>query len=132
MSLSCSCNEWDGDGWYWVLAEKTIARGDGNVPREVEYFFPLESARAKRCCSCGEKIHPGALALRFNRWRGATAFEYDRLGWEEVKIAPWFMCESCGEIFLNLDNVGYCIDISDFMPHLLEEHREIHGIEIAA
>lgn len=132
MSLSCSCGEWDGEGWYWVLAQKTIANGDGKIPREVEYFFPLESTRAKRCCSCNEKIVPGKLALRFNRWRGSTAFEYDRLGWEEVKIAPWFMCESCGEIFLNLDNVGYCIDIRDFMPHLLEEHREINGIEIAA
>lgn len=127
MGLSCSCSEWDGDGWYWVMARKTIAQGCGNIPIEEEYFFPLKSKRSKRCCSCNAKILPGQMSLRFNRWRAATEFEQDKLGWDEVKIAPWFMCESCGEIFLNLDALGYCLDISDHMPELLDEHREEHA-----
>lgn len=132
MSLSCSCSEWDGEGWYYVLAEKTISPGDSKTPREIEYFFPLATKRSRRCCSCSAIIKPGDLSLVFKRWRGSTQFEYDRLGWEEVKIAPWFMCESCGEIYLNLEAVGYCVNIDDYMPNLLEEHREVNGIEVEA
>lgn len=130
MGLSCSCSEWDGEGWYYVLQEKTIAPGDSKIPREVEVFFQLATKRSRRCCSCQSKIKPGELALVFKRWRGSTQFEYDRLGWEEAKIAPWYMCEPCGEIYLNLEAVGYCVNIGDYMPHLLEEHRDMHMIEV--
>lgn len=127
MSLSCSCNEWDGEGWAWILAEKIISRGYGRIPAEIEYFFPLNTKRSRRCCSCAGKINVGDLALRFNRFRSATDFEADHLGWDEVKLSPWFMCEECGEIFLNLDSAGFCIDISEHMPDLLEEYKEMVG-----
>lgn len=125
MSLSCSCSEWDRDGWGWVLAEKIISKGDGRIPAEIEYFFPLATKSSRRCCSCSGKINVGDLALRFNRFRSATDFEADRLGWDEVKLSPWFMCEECGEIFLNLDSAGFCIDISEHMHALMEEYREM-------
>lgn len=125
MSLSCSCSDWDGDGWGWILAEKIIARGEGKIPAEIEYFFPLETKRARKCCSCRGKINIGDLALKFKRFRSATEFEADRLGWDEVSMAPWFMCELCGEIFLNLDAAGFCLDITESMAALMEEYREM-------
>ena len=125
MSLSCSCSDWDGDGLGWILAEKIITRGEGKIPAEIEYFFPLETKRARKCCSCGELIKVGDLALKFKRFRSATKFEADRLGWDEVSMAPWFMCESCGEIFLNLEAAGFCLDITESMAELMEEYREI-------
>lgn len=125
MSLSCSCSDWDGDGWGWILAEKVITRGEGRIPAEIEYFFPLGTKRARRCCSCRCLINVGDLALKFKRIRSSTEFEADRLGWDEVSMAPWFMCYECGEIFLNLDSAGFCIDISEHMASLMAEYREM-------
>ena len=124
MGLSCSCSdEWDGDGWYWELKQETV----GHDPLETEYFFHLAADKSRRCCSCQSKIRPGDLALVFKRYQSSNAFQYERLGWETVEIAPWYMCERCGEQYLNLEDLGYCIDIAENMFDLLAEYREMHG-----
>ena len=41
-------------------------------------------------------------------------------------MASWFACEDCGEIYLNLEELGYCVDISENMNDLLAEYRELH------
>ncbi|MFA7287426.1 MAG: hypothetical protein WC055_00955 [Melioribacteraceae bacterium] len=125
MSLSCYCAEWEGDGWFYILAEKVLTEGYGNVPPEMEYFFPLNTKKSRKCCSCGAKIKVNDLSLRFNRWRGPTEFEEDKFGYTEVKISPWFMCEKCGEIYLNLEALGFCINIEENMSGLLEDYREM-------
>jgi hypothetical protein len=48
----------------------------------------------------------------------------------EIGIASWYMCSKCGEIFLNLDSLGYCIDIeNDTMTKLLKEYHNLTGFE---
>jgi hypothetical protein len=54
MSLSCSCGEWDGDGWYWKQS------GD---------FTTLTGKRRKRCVSCNELIDIGSECVEFERSR---------------------------------------------------------------
>jgi hypothetical protein len=45
----------------------------------------------------------------------------------EIMIAPWHHCEKCGEQFLNLTALGYCVTPSDNMMDLLAEYRDEHG-----
>jgi hypothetical protein len=35
------------------------------------------------------------------------------------------MCERCGEIFLNLSDIGYCLDIMDDMRENLKEYQYV-------
>ena len=116
MSLSCSCDEWDGDGWAY------------NVPYDFSIF---SKKKRKRCCSCKELIDIGSDCLEFERSRYAkTEIEYRIYGDDnEIGLAPWWMCEKCGEIFLNLESLGYCLDIAEPMSQALNEYREMTGFK---
>ena len=116
MSLSCSCDEWEGDGWSWVSDDD---------------FRKFEGKKRKRCCSCKELINIGADCIRFVRFRMAQDDIELRIYGDgnEIYIAPWFMCESCGEIFLNLESLGYCINLCDRMDDLLAEYHEMTGFK---
>ena len=78
--------------------------------------------RRKRCCSCKTLIDFGAECLKFFR------IKWNEYG-NEVDLSSWFMCEKCGEIFLNLDDLGYCIYLGDNMKETLREYWEISGFE---
>jgi hypothetical protein len=41
------------------------------------------------------------------------------------------MCEECGEIFLNLDALGYCLFIGDHMQGLLKDYQEMQKEAVA-
>jgi len=111
MGLSCSCPDWDGDGWYYIPAS--------------EDFTKLNTKTRKRCCSCKELIDVGADSLKFKRCRGPISDVEERICGDEVRIAPWYMCEKCGEQYMNLEDLGYCIYIGDNMFQLLEEYKEM-------
>ena len=111
MGLSCSCSDWDGEGWYYIQA--------------TEDFTKLSTSRGKRCCSCKELVSIGSDCLKFKRYRGPTSDIEERICGDEVQIAPWFMCEKCGEQYMNLEALGYCIYIGDNMLDLLGEYREM-------
>lgn len=118
MSLSCSCgyDDYDAD-WYFSL---------------VDDFSILKSRRSKRCCSCKELIKPGAVVVEFWRYRyPRTEVEVKILGEDaEIPLASWFMCEACGEIFLNINALGYCVDIGeDNMHNILEEYKHESGFD---
>lgn len=117
MPLSCSCGEWDGDGWaYWT-------------PRD---FTTLKTSKRKRCCSCKELINIGADCVEFERFRyPITEVECRIVGdWDiEVELASYWMCGNCGGLFLNLEALGYCIDIEENMRELLKEYWLITGFE---
>ena len=112
MSLSCTCREWDGDGWCWDSPED---------------FTTL--ATKTRCCSCKQSIEIGAQCVEFERFRATLTEVEDKIYGEDgdVRLASWWMCEPCGEIYLNLVAAGYCIDISENMPELLEEYHIMTG-----
>lgn len=111
MSLSCSCSEWDG-GWYYVISSEPD-------------FQKLNTTRRKRCCSCKELIDIGAESLEFPRYRCPVTDVEEKILGDEINIASWFMCEKCGEQYLNLEALGYCININENMFDLLEEYKEM-------
>lgn len=112
MSLSCGCGEWDGEGWFYYTPDD---------------FTPLKTSRRKRCCSCKKLLSKESLVLRFERIR------YPRIEIEkkiysddyEITIAPFYMCEECGDQYFNLSELGYCINIEDNMFDLLKEYQEL-------
>lgn len=114
MTLSCFCDG-DYDSWY------RDAPGD---------FIKFEGyQRRKRCISCGKFIDHGTDCLRFDMYRiPHNDIEEDIYG-DEVPLAPKFMCESCGEIFLNLSSLGYCLDIGHHVKEDLREYWELTGFE---
>lgn len=123
MGLSCTCGEWDGDGWYYLFSE----------PKGDKAFDILKTNRAKRCCSCKSLIAVGDNCLEFPRYQStAEGSVNESIYGDEMPLASYWMCETCGEQYLNLDALGYCIDITENMLELLAEYREEHGIKLAA
>jgi len=116
MPLSCSCGEWDGEGVGW------------NFPDDFVQFMGTKTHKRKRCCSCKAMIQLGSPCLEFERFRPPLSDIEEKIyGEESVPLASWFMCEPCGEIFLNLDALKYCVDLNESMPELLSEYHELTG-----
>ena len=117
VSLSCECSDWDGEGWaYWKSSD----------------FIEFKRNRRKRCCSCKEMIEIGSLCVEFERFRLPISEVEERIvGGEDVGVplASYLMCEKCGEIFMNLDYLGYCIDITENMNDYLERYHEFTGFK---
>ena len=117
MSLSCSCSfEFDGDGWFWTCNND---------------FTELKSKRRKRCCSCNELISVGAECVELERFRWPRDDIEVRIygECEDIQIASWYLCEKCGEHFLNLDALGYCYNIGDNVMDNLREYHKMTGFE---
>lgn len=116
MSLSCTCYENDDAAWYWWPPDD---------------FSKFSKRKRKRCCSCKSLITLGADCLEFTRTRSPVSDIEERIhgdGPEAVSLASWYMCETCGEQYLNLTAYGYCVNIEDNMLDLLAEHRRLNGI----
>jgi len=109
VPLTCYCG--DDSDWYY----------------DDDDFVVLETKRGRRCASCGTWIRPGETALRFSCWRDPRSdYEWDRFG-EEVAMADKFMCEPCGDQYMNLTALGFCITLGlDNMMDLLQEYREVY------
>lgn len=96
MGLSCECyDDYDYDYYYTCTEEFEIIRF------------------ATTCYSCKCNILPGDQVLPFD----ITDDHYTEVC--DVK----FHCEKCGEVFLNLEDLGFCIDFEDNMLKLLEEYK---------
>jgi len=113
--LTCECDfDLDGGGWGY------------EVPDDLT---TLKSKRRKRCCSCNQLISIGAQCVEFGRFRAANSDIEERIYGYEVRLVPWFMCESCGEIFLNLSSIGYCFCLDDDMRKELREYWALTGFK---
>jgi hypothetical protein len=131
MSLSCSCGfDYDCDYGDW--------RYDADSSTDFE---PLSTNRAKRCKSCNCLIKVGELCLSHTRSRYAyNEIEARIVGSDpedgdqpEIKMAPHYQCERCGEIWLNLFYIGYeCLSPSENMEEALKEYWERTGFKKAA
>lgn len=116
--LSCSCPESDD------------LEGDFYYPAEA--FSKLKITRRKRCCSCKKLIDLGSDVLVFLRFRyPRTEIEERIYGCDdaEIPMASWYMCEECGEIYLNLSDVGYCLDPEIEMKDYLKNYWELTEFE---
>lgn len=115
--LSCSYDfEFDGDGWFWTPGED---------------FSTLKSSRAKRCCSCKELVKPGSQCVELDRYRWPKSEIEERIYGEcaDIQIASWYLCEKCGEQFLNLTDLGYCYNIGENVMDMLKEYQLETGFD---
>ena len=115
--LSCSCpdiSDYDSDGWFYY------------PPND---FSVLNTLKRKRCISCKRLINIGSLVIEFTRARYArNDVEERRYGdGNDIPLASYFMCEKCGEIYLNLSDIGYCLDISESMQAQMDEYHKLSG-----
>ncbi len=113
--LSCSCSE-DDYSWFYFM------------PND---FVCLDTKRRRRCCSCRNLIDLKSLCLKIERYRDPKTFVEDKIYEDvgEVPISPYWLCESCGEIFLNLTEIGYCLDLGIDLRKYLQEYHEISGFK---
>ncbi len=110
--LSCSCDI-NFDSWYYM-------------PPDF-HFKTLIHKRRKRCCSCENLIEINALCVEFDRYRPPISDIEERICGDEVGLASWFMCEPCGEIYYNLNDIRYCMYLGDDMRDNLKNYWEITG-----
>ena len=98
MSLFCDAGGYDTDGadWWWYQPAAEA---------------PLATKRSRKCCSCGQKVGVGETARKVQRYRPATEWEEIRGLGDEVQLADWYLCETCGDQrtrfrSLAFDNLG--------------------------
>lgn len=106
MSLSCECDCNMDDGWY--IPEQDFS----------------SSLCHQKCRSCNCDIQAGTELLAFELWR------YDQETDDEICYGYYYHCEACGEIFMNLEALGYCMYTNNHMPTLLREYHELTGFKI--
>ena len=113
MSLSCSCSEWDGDGWWYETPEE---------------YAPLATKRARKCCSCEARIAVGDLSMRFPRFCNTDEDSVSyRINGDTMQLATWYMCEGCADQYLNLTALGFCITLgADNMMDLIREYADMN------
>ena len=110
MPLSCDCSDWDDEGIGWWKPDE---------------FKVLETKKRKRCKSCRRLISIGENVIEFERFHYPQHDIEERIWGDgaEIPMASWFLCEHCGEIFLNLDDLNYCVRPDENMNLLLEEYQ---------
>jgi len=122
MPLSCSCDwDYEPEPGQWIFYHEN----------DLD-FKPLKSNRAKRCCSCNNLVKLGDECLSFERYRypyneiEAKINNVDWDGFEEptIKMSDLILCEKCGEIYLNLNNVGFeCLLPTENMQEMLRQYQ---------
>lgn len=121
MPLSCSC-DYDYE--------------PGTILCEAEEDFDfLQTSQRKRCRSCKELINIGDFCLRFSIFKiPAHEIEINIYGEDgEVPLASRYLCETCGEIYLNLQAVGFeCIWVGEDMRELLKEYQDTYRPSVLA
>lgn len=113
MSLSCGCDtDWypDPGDTYWY------------GPRDAT---PLATKRSRRCTSCRGKITPGTLAYEIPRVKVPEGDIEERIWGEDGEIprASAYMCETCGDIALSLEELGFCLNPWDDQREQLKEYH---------
>ncbi len=107
--LSCSC-DWTGDGWWYIPPDD---------------FSPLKTSRRGRCCSCNKLIDIGSPVVAFERYRPPQSDIEVRIWGDEVQLAYRYLCEWCGEMYFNLEALGYCHQLGDSMKETMKEYHEL-------
>lgn len=113
MSLSCDCDtDFDTDyDWYYQ--------------RNTE-FTPFNLKRRRRCYSCHTLIEIGADCLTFTRHRSPITEIEEKIYGDDfgAPLADWYYCEHCGELYIMLTDLGFCMDLEDNMNRLLLDYQK--------
>ena len=111
MSLFCDAGGYDTDGadWWWY---------------QPADYAPLATKRSRKCCSCGAKVGVGETARKVLRYRPATEWEEMRGFGDEVQMADWYLCETCGDLAYSLAELGFCYTLGDdSLAKQIDEYR---------
>lgn len=115
MGLSCACYN-DNDCWYFGPDD----------------FSVLKTSRRKRCASCNKLIDIGAVCAEFRFERAPLSDIEEKIFCDFVPMASRYLCESCAEIYFNLDAIGYCYLWGDDLRGNLKEYHEVTGFKMSA
>lgn len=118
MGLSCSCDYDPEPGavlWYGP-----------------EDYKPLSTPRARKCCSCGEKIAVGDTCCEVPRVKvPETDIECRIYGEDgEIPLAPKFMCERCADLSFSLEELGYCAQPFEDQRQLVADYADMHAPQV--
>lgn len=111
MSLFCNAGGYDTDGadWWWYQPADEA---------------PLATKRSRKCCSCGAKVGVGETARKVRRYRPTTEWEEMRGLGDEVRLADWYLCETCGDLADSLAELGFCYTLGgDSLAKQIDEYR---------
>ncbi len=115
--LYCDSGFDDRDsGWYYYHAHG---------------FNNYQKKRRTRCCSCKKVISQDDVIVCFSRYRDALTDVEEKIMGQEIRLADYYLCEKCGEIYFNLEDLGYAIDITASMADYMAEYLEIVEAEKA-
>lgn len=95
--LICECYE---SGWYY---------NESSNPFDFTLF---DKKRRKRCVSCKNLINKNSLCLKFWVQRRPYSYIEEDIYGDEVPLANRFLCETCGEIYLNLSDTPHFPSLS--------------------
>ena len=118
MSLSCSCN--DDAEWYYEPDDD---------------YSILNTKQRRKCCSCHGCIKRGDIVLSMRCWKypeyGSIKEKiYGEDG--EVPMPMKYLCERCADLYLSLNELGFCINLGDDMRELVKQYAEVYGKRKAA
>ncbi len=108
MSLSCYCGDYDDSEWSYTYSND---------------FTTLQTKRSRKCCSCGYRIKIGDDCMKFDRSKPPGSDIEERIYGDEVPLASWYMCESCGGVFLSVKELGMCFNLDG---NIKEQVRELN------
>lgn len=111
--LSCECDLGYAN-WYYTPSDD---------------FKTLDTTRRKRCCSCKKLINIGSLSFKLHRHRDPNSDIEECIYGDSVPLAPWYLCEWCGEMYFTLNELGYCYWAGDDIREYLKEYWELTGFD---
>lgn len=116
MSLSCSC-------------DYDLEPGDRYFEPEDDFTPIPETRRRKRCFSCRSKIDPQTPVIKLPHFKCVETDIEEKIYGDVVPLADKFLCEECGEIYLNLSSLGYECLFNNTMQENIREYWEETGFD---
>lgn len=111
--MSLYCDTYDGDhDWYYSATD----------------FVTLDTKRRRRCCSCKTVLTPGDDVVRLDRYRGPRDGIEESIHGDEVPLAPWWLCETCGGLYMSLTDLEFCCDVSENIADQIREYRRSQAL----
>jgi len=91
-------------------------------------FTALRTKRARKCCSCGDRIAHGDECAEVPRGKVPENAMEVRIYSEEglVPLASKWMCETCAGLAFALDDLGYCSQPWLDQRALVQEYAELN------
>jgi len=113
MSLFCDAGyDHDGTDWWWYQPADEA---------------PLTTKRSRKCCSCGAKVGVGDTARKVQRFRPTSErcnYIEESIYGDEVPLADWYLCETCGDLADSLGELGFCYSLGgESLKDQIAEYR---------